>query len=330
VAPPSTAVPVPDPAAARDAALAYIAANYGDQVAVPDGSWMEENITEEGLVGGSTFRYTAGDWVVTVSFPVVPPDATIYRVAAVDEAAGFRWEGEVDAAGQVTELNVVEGADVVFEGISFSYDDAIAADVVAEVIPAVGGDVPGYIQFSFDGYALPETFHEPRIIVFSTAELEAGDEMFQFIAADIRRVLTGKPDVPMGETLPPMLAAYLIRTQVAYFDFRNGTGVRFLTQRAQDCWPINNYDLYYTFQGITHDGKYYVAAVLPISHPSLPVDGSEIPGGDYGAFADNFETYAREIEEQLGAESANSFTPSIALLDEMIQSIEVTSAVGDD
>ena len=111
--------------------------------------------------------------------------------------------------------------------------------------------------------------------------------------------------------------------QAAYFDFRNGTGVRFVTQMGQAYYPINNRDLFYTFQGMTYDGVYYVAAILPLSHPSLPADGSEIPGGDFDAFADNFETYAAEVAAQLDAEAAGSFTPSITMLDEMMQSLEV-------
>jgi hypothetical protein len=111
--------------------------------------------------------------------------------------------------------------------------------------------------------------------------------------------------------------------QVSYLDFQNGTGVRFLTQMGQAYYPINNRDLFYTFQGMTHDGKYYVAAILPVSHPSLPADGSEIPGDDFNTFADNFETYAAEVAAQLDAEAADSFAPSIVLLDEMMQSLKV-------
>jgi hypothetical protein len=97
-------IEVPDPARARDAALAYVAANYGDRAPAPDLAWTEETITPEGLVGGSTFQYTAAGWVVTVSFPVVAPQATIYAVVMEDQTTGFHWEGEVDAVGQVTEL----------------------------------------------------------------------------------------------------------------------------------------------------------------------------------------------------------------------------------
>ena len=62
---------VPDPARARDAALAYVAANYGDRAPALDTAWTAETITPEGLVGGSTFQYTAAGWTVSVSFPVV-------------------------------------------------------------------------------------------------------------------------------------------------------------------------------------------------------------------------------------------------------------------
>jgi putative hemolysin len=107
VTPTDAAVQVPDPARARDAVLDYISDRYGEVVFPPPGSdWTEENVTGEGLVGASTFRYTAADWVVTVSFPVVNPADTIYRVVVSGEGTGFRWEGEVDAAGQATEISV--------------------------------------------------------------------------------------------------------------------------------------------------------------------------------------------------------------------------------
>jgi putative hemolysin len=102
-------VTVPDPAAARDLALAYIAANYGGQVTVPDAGWTEENITNEGLVGASTFQYTAGSWVVKIGYAVLPPEQTTYQVSVINEATGFWWEGVVDAAGQVTEPGDVGG-----------------------------------------------------------------------------------------------------------------------------------------------------------------------------------------------------------------------------
>jgi hypothetical protein len=153
--------------------------------------------------------------------------------------------------------------------------------------------------------------------------------MLRAIAANIERMLGERPDEPVGVfeaggILPPMNAGHMMPApQVAYSDFQNGTGVRFLTQMGQAYYPINNRDMFYTFQGMTDDGETYVAAILPISHPSLPADGSEIPGGDFEAFSETFDSYAAEVAAQLDAQAEDSFAPSIALLDEMVQSLEV-------
>jgi hypothetical protein len=93
----------PDPARARDAALAHLLVNYRRNAPSPDLTWAE-NILSQELIGASTFEYTAGDWTATVSFPVVAPENVIYRVVIVDHTTTFRWEGEVNASGEVTEL----------------------------------------------------------------------------------------------------------------------------------------------------------------------------------------------------------------------------------
>jgi serpin B len=96
----------PDPAAARDAALAYLVAAYGDLAPAPALAWSETEADAGGLVGSSTFEYTApgeaGEWLVAVSFPIVAPDQTIYRVLVANQALPFQWQGEVDAGLNVT------------------------------------------------------------------------------------------------------------------------------------------------------------------------------------------------------------------------------------
>ena len=216
--------------------------------------------------------------------------------------------------------------DVVYEGISFSYDDSLAAQVTGETVPASGqeGDPlwaiePLHVRFSFGGYVLPDTFHEPRILVYPVAEL-SGDE-----AAALQQFLAQRPAAP--DTIPFMPhfnAGQMLRSQVAYIDFGNGSGVRFLTHYSQAAMPVNNNELFYTFQGLTADGRYYVAAVLPVSHPSLPANGNDVPGGDWEAFAQNYENYVRQVEAQLDAEDGASFVPSLFLLDGMIRSLNVT------
>jgi predicted small lipoprotein YifL len=88
--------------AARDAAVVFVREHFDD--APGDSlSWLEESLTPEGLVGGSEWQYTAGDWVVKVSYAVVAPEWTVYHVVVANESTGFEWEGRVDGSGRVPE-----------------------------------------------------------------------------------------------------------------------------------------------------------------------------------------------------------------------------------
>ena len=90
-------------ASARDAALTHVREHYVDQAPEPGLGWTEGFVTAEGIVGSGTSQYTAGDWLVIVSYPIVRPDLVVYRVVVTNTSTGFRWEGSVDAAGRVTE-----------------------------------------------------------------------------------------------------------------------------------------------------------------------------------------------------------------------------------
>jgi hypothetical protein len=65
-----------------------------------------------------------------------------------------------------------------------------------------------------------------------------------------------------------------------------------------------------------------VSVILPISHTLLPEDPTAYQG-DLDALAEDFETYFSDVEEQLGAQDASSFTPDLSLLDAMVQSLRV-------
>ena len=94
-----------DPVGARDAVLAYLAENYGGAAPTAGLDWTETHTKPEGLVGGESYEYTVGDWLIAVSYPVVAPENVVYTIAVSNPATGFRWEGQVDAQGQVTETS---------------------------------------------------------------------------------------------------------------------------------------------------------------------------------------------------------------------------------
>ena len=121
--------------------------------------------------------------------------------------------------------------------------------------------------------------------------------------------------------LPIWPAAQLFSAQVSYFDFQNGSGIRFLTMFGQDIYPVDNTNLFYTYQGITHDGKYYISAIMPITLTGLPDDGSEMIGDDYSEFYNNWDTCLANTMRFLGEQPLETYNPSIQLLDQMIASI---------
>ena len=123
------------------------------------------------------------------------------------------------------------------------------------------------------------------------------------------------PDIPSNNAGPSILSRF------QYLDFRSGSGILFLTQYSQEYEPnpVNNEELTLVFQGLTKDGRYYVAARLALTHPSLP------RGID---FTDEIERdsqwrYLRKAEKELEGFAEESFQPSLKSLKAMLSSIYV-------
>jgi len=101
--PAPTAGPTVDRVGARDGALSYVRTRYGADAPAADLTWTEQYARPAEMVGGEVYQYTAGDWLITISYPVVLPELTVYTVKMANTATGFGWEGQVSAGGQVIE-----------------------------------------------------------------------------------------------------------------------------------------------------------------------------------------------------------------------------------
>jgi hypothetical protein len=219
-------------------------------------------------------------------------------------------------------------------GISFTFDPGVAQSVNAETIqgenPAQPNGMPGEVfpqhtKFTFNGYPLSGTFHSPYILVYPAKEFADINPSALTEINDLKQFLADKPTT--AERIPFMPfwnAAQMFHSNVAFISFKNGSGVRFLTMYGQAYYPVNNNSMFYTFQGLTDDGAYYIAAVLPASHPSLPANENDVPGGDFDAFVANIETYWTETAANLEAQPLNSFTPDLSKLDAMFASFAIT------
>jgi len=96
-----------------ETALSFILLSHGEQAHPPPGmDWQVENVTPQDRVGLTTYLFSAKDLVVTISFPIVAPDATVFQISVENRADGFQWDGEVDAQGNVSELSVSVGTAV--------------------------------------------------------------------------------------------------------------------------------------------------------------------------------------------------------------------------
>ncbi len=178
-------------------------------------------------------------------------------------------------------------------------------------------------QLLLQGYTLSGRPDNPQLLLYSVQELQQA--VPSFTITDLQALINGQapgvqdlPYLPIGES------AQIIRLKYKVVSFRNGSGIRYLMQQGQMTYPINNQDIFYTFQGLTSDGKYWVSARLPISNPVLPENGNTLPNGEsMSAFSQNFSAYIAALTSQLNAETGGSFSPAIPALDKLISSIMI-------
>jgi len=227
-------------------------------------------------------------------------------------------------------IEPAEKPDVSFEGINFSFDPNIANGTFPVIVPGKnmgddylpGDTYPTHFEFTFESYAVGNHFHTPKILVYPVEEFQAISDYAEDTIDNLAQALTTRPSGGSMSNLPflPIWnAAQVFSAQVTYFDFQNGSGVRYLTMFGQGLAPVDNQNLFYTFQGLTEDGRYYLSAVLPVTHPALPEDGaSEID--DWASFSENWEDYIAETITWIEMQGPETFTPSLTMLDEMMAS----------
>ena len=106
--PGSTELVVKDAAEARQVAIKYLQGKDIAEAPNLDTKWQESDETPPGLVGAASKYFTSGEWAVSISYPVVRPDLTVYRVVIISTKLGWHWKGEVKADGTLTEISAFQ------------------------------------------------------------------------------------------------------------------------------------------------------------------------------------------------------------------------------
>jgi hypothetical protein len=238
-----------------------------------------------------------------------------------------------------SELPLISGPDAAFQGVQLHVPVDVASGVHVGVAPAsdaMGEPYPAYVEFTLANY-ISRNRLKPQIRVYPVDELSvSGNQIVQ----ELRKLLAERPttlQIGIGiPILPPLHAGQLTDAQIQYLTFANGSGIRVLTQFAQDAGPINNEDLVYVFQGLTNDERYYVSAFLPVSAPFLPdhvddpdtvpaVDGVSFPKFNSTSFNSEYASYQQAIKHKLDTTPPEEFSPALSKLDDLVASLQVGS-----
>jgi hypothetical protein len=271
-----------------------------------------------------------------IGFPTAIPLPTLYVVPTMDTATPVDTVTPViDTATPVppTETPTEPVGYLKCNELSLILDPALASGYDCQTIPEVSGaDIPAwgvnpqYTEVTFIGYVLSDRFFTPRIDVFPVQRFS---ELFpqtidQRVVALQALVAGGAPADPTLPILPVFNAAQEFYAQYQVLSFAGGGGIRYLTQYSQFADPVNNNEMFYSFQGLTSDGKYWISAVLPSSNPLLPINGDNPPDGqDWSQFETNFTSYIGMMTTTLNSQTPDSFSPSLSALDALVSTIKV-------
>lgn len=214
-----------------------------------------------------------------------------------------------------------------YAGVSFYFNPMLAENIVAGTNPgqydasAVWWSTPQHREFIFNNWILADAFHTPAIRVYPVGDFTAINQNVEAGLAALDAGLQAQPLDEEALRVPDLFnAGQLYFSNPRAMRFQNGYGARWLSQYGQAYFPVGWPNLFYTFQGFSDDGLYYVSILLPVSHPSLP-NYDQVVVDD--AFTANFEDYTAGIRVQLEAEADNSFMPSLVLLDQLVASLLV-------
>ncbi|PYE55400.1 hypothetical protein [Deinococcus yavapaiensis] len=129
--------------------------------------------------------------------------------------------------------------------------------------------------------------------------------------------------------LPLPNAGQVLNAAVKYLDFGGGRGVRFLVAFASDVSPVTRAQVFYTYQGLTNDGKYYVSLQFPVNLAELPKDAfsgtnkavtDALNSGDSKRSMDAYESHVARTKKLL-----NGLTNDARLtkIDAFVKSLQV-------
>jgi hypothetical protein len=237
-----------------------------------------------------------------------------------------------------TNTVVPEGLQVTFANVSLMIPTDLAYGATGEQVAEVNANngapwevAPAHLKLTLNGYPLPGTMWKPVLTSYPAVQFSTMDDGAAQTITSLKSVISSPPSLPNHLPFLPLInASQVFYARAQILQFKNGTGISYITQFDQAPLPINNQELFYTFQGLTNDGNYYISLTLPIHSPLLPADdnpNSPVPSGGV-AFDQNdfskFTKYLSDVTNLLNSASPDSFSPPLPTMDKLVKSISVT------
>jgi hypothetical protein len=232
---------------------------------------------------------------------------------------------------------------VLSNGVSLAYDPSLATDVTGELVPASTEAMPAYaiapahVAFTFNGY--PFEYYGPEVQVVPLADyLTQADlpavvsDQVQELQSDIARrpnldqkykvfvpVPEGAPATGAPPLVPPINAQPQMAAKKGYLDFASGSGMRFVYWASQAPLPVDPTFLFYTYEGVTSDGKHFVTATFPVHAPVT----APVPTPSANSTPAELNAFNAAMAQAIESADPAAFTPPLPKLDALVQSIQV-------
>lgn len=217
-------------------------------------------------------------------------------------------------------------AHTIFNGVMLSYDDALATTVTAEKIPAqmqtadhateLLSGVPDFIRLT----VAHDHANGPWPTTLTIEPVRDAGGNFYASIPEARREHIAALETAGAE--PAGLSDGQVTVKEKAVAFQNGTGWRAVTQLTASLVPekLTNQNLYYTFAGVTADGRYYVQLTYDIDAPLLEAEGS-LSDEEVRTALEQGDGFRSAALAPLAALPDSEFTPDLARLDALVASL---------
>lgn len=241
-------------------------------------------------------------------------------------------------------------------GVQFTFQPRLSRTAVYEQIPAstlLDRIFPAHDLFTLVNFPgqesdsdIPDIVLRMEIYPLQDLLTENRDNERLLKQIDVLRQLLDEQPEQITDEIPTLTfgltAKQLIRSQIRYLDFSDGTAIAFVTDYAQDLLPIFGDKLHYLVLGITADDQYLIfmnasvqatTALEEVTSAEYDIDSAQniitFYFGDNGVTVDeirdlDYRDYLIQVETTLNNAPTDAFEPDLLLLDELVQSLQVS------